>query len=73
MDNFGNGDCRTAVQYLRYMVLMSMSVLMRNLSSFSTDKSVSVRLVIVKLLPEHSVIVNTQFINNYSWDQMLMV
>ena len=26
-------------------------------------------LVIVKLLPEHSVIVNTQFINNYSWDQ----
>ena len=28
---------------------------------------VCVHLVIVKLLPEHSVIVNMQFINNYSW------
>jgi len=61
----------TAVQYLHDVD--HMSILMRNLSNFSTDKSVCVRLVIVKLLPEHSVIVNTQFINNYSLDQMLMV
>jgi len=52
-DNFGDGDCSTAVQYLH-----DVSILVSNLSNFSTDKSVSVRQVIVKLLPEHSVIVN---------------
>jgi len=36
-------------------------------------KFVCVRQVIVKLSPDHLVIVNTQFINNYSWNQMLMI
>jgi len=35
--------------------------------------SVRVCLVIVKLLPEHSVLVNTQFINNCNCDLMLVV
>jgi len=62
-DNCGDrdGDCSTAVQYLH-----DVSILVSNLSNFSTDKSVSVRLVIVKLLHEHSMIVNTEFSNNSS-------
>jgi len=46
-DNLGDGDCNT------YMILIIMLILASNLSNFSTDKSVSVHRVIVKLLPEH--------------------